>query len=231
MVKILRTGPLGVNSLVVELCENKVFIVDPACCEYCGDKTIISDYLKETKKEPVALVLTHGHFDHVAGLPVLKEFYPDIPVLIHNEDSQMIGKNSSKIQKEELDAIGFSDFLSAVNALPSADCFLEDKKTLFDCMEHFSAGLSEKVKKSLKNWKILHTPGHTMGSVCLYNESEKLLLSGDTVFYGSYGRTDLGGSEVLMMQSLKKLKQDVDGETLVYPGHDYCGFKMGEFFF
>lgn len=43
MVKILRTGPLGVNSLVVELCENKVFIVDPACCEYCGDKTIISD--------------------------------------------------------------------------------------------------------------------------------------------------------------------------------------------
>ena len=48
---------------------------------------------------------------------------------------------------------------------------------------------------------------------------------------GCYGRTDLGGSEVLMMQSLKKLKQDVDGKTLVYPGHDYCGFKMGEFFF
>ena len=47
MVKILRTGPLGVNSMVVDLCENKVFIVDPASCEYCGDKTVISDYLKE----------------------------------------------------------------------------------------------------------------------------------------------------------------------------------------
>ena len=70
-----------------------------------------------------------------------------------------------------------------------------------------------------------------MGSVCLYNEESEEFISGDTVFYGAWGRTDLaGGSEVLMMESLKKIHTMVKPSALVYPGHDYCGFELREFF-
>lgn len=230
MVQVIRTGPIGTNSLIVNLGEDKVFVVDPASCSFCGDEFKVTDFLKQNKKQLVAVVLTHGHFDHVAGLPVLKKVYPDIPVLIHKDDSFLIGKQSAQAQEKDLSAVGFEDFLDSVTELPSADCFLEDEKSLFDCMEGFAAELSDTVKANLKKWKVLHTPGHTFGSVCLYNREENTLLSGDTVFYGSCGRTDIGGSALLMEKSLKKIKQITDSTATVYPGHDFCGFKISEFF-
>lgn len=85
------------------------------------------------------------------------------------------------------------------------------------------------LKASLVQWKVLHTPGHTKGCVCFYNESEKILLSGDTVFYHSWGRTDLeGGDEGQMMKSLVYIKNNVVPDAKVYPGHDYNGFMLAE---
>ncbi len=228
MIHVIRTGPLGVNSLIVELSKDKVFVVDPACCGFCGDESKIYDFLKSNKKIPVAVFLTHGHFDHVAGLKSLKKYYPELPVLIHKNDSAFIGSNSSVIQKKQLECLGFSDFLPFVSSLPEADFFLKENSTLAEC---FAEELKdEEVKNALTEWKILLTPGHTMGSVCFYNKNKKLLISGDTLFYGSYGRTDLGGSESAMAQSLKMLSATIEKDTLVFPGHDYCGFKMGECF-
>ena len=66
---------------------------------------------------------------------------------------------------------------------------------------------------------VLHTPGHTKGSICLYSREDRVLFSGDTLFRHSYGRTDLGGSEAQIMKSLRRLLQ-LDGDTTVYPGHD-----------
>lgn len=231
MVQVIRTGPIDTNCLIVDLGEDKVFVVDPACCSFCRDEFKVTDYLQKEKKHPVAVVLTHGHFDHVAGLPALKKIYPDIPVLIHKADSFLIGKESAQTQEKDLLAVGFEEFLEEVRALPSADGFLEEKKSLFDCLGAFGEELSETVKSSLKNWEVLHTPGHTFGSICLYNRPENTLLSGDTVFYGSCGRTDIGGSAALMEKSLKKIKETVDKNALVYPGHDFCGFALSEFFF
>jgi len=69
------------------------------------------------------------------------------------------------------------------------------------------------------NFQLIHTPGHTPGSICLYNEKESLLFSGDTLFNGGYGRTDLpGGSTAQLIASLEKLNRLPSG-TLVYPGH------------
>ena len=73
---------------------------------------------------------------------------------------------------------------------------------------------------TIGSFKILHTPGHTQGSVCLYDEQASLLFSGDTLFHGDHGRTDLpGGSEEQIRQSLKRLLR-LDGKTVVCPGHE-----------
>lgn len=73
--------------------------------------------------------------------------------------------------------------------------------------------------REVAGWQILHTPGHTQGSVCLYNEKEGVLLSGDTWFDGGYGRTDLpGGNYTQLMQSLERLAKLPSG-TRVLPGH------------
>ncbi len=225
-MKVTGTGPFGVNTLTVPLCDGYVFIVDPACCEYCGDEDVITDWLKDNSLIPAAVILTHGHFDHVAGLKSLRKSYPDIPVLIHREDSDMIGPDSRILQSKDLSLMGFFDFIPSVSDLPAADGFLEDGKTPADS---FNFNLPEKVIASIAEWKVIHTPGHTKGSVCLYNDRQKLLISGDTLFYMSWGRTDLtGGSETEMRSSLRRLRECISPDALVYPGHDRFAFKMSE---
>ena len=230
-VKILHTGPLGVNTAVVTLCGNRVMIVDPGACSFCGDEELLVRYLDDQKLDLAAIVLTHGHFDHVSGLPFLHKTYPDIPILIHEADSLLLGADSGKAQSADLAAMGFSAFLREVSGLPEADGFLKDGQTLAACMEGLPLpGCCDgRTCAALDGWRVLHTPGHTRGSVCLYNESEKLLISGDTLFYMSWGRTDLpGGSEREIRQSLKRLTHQCAPDTRVYPGHDSYGWLLGE---
>lgn len=228
MIKVLHTGPFSVNTLIVPLNENKVFIVDPASCAFCKDENIISSYLLQNNLDPIAIVLTHGHFDHVSGLSYLRKIYPNIPILIHEKDKNMIGKNSQELQGLFLSYMGFEDFLSEVSDLPEATSFLEENKTLFQC---FDSGIGSEIPSELKEWLILHTPGHTEGSVCLYNKSKKILISGDTLFYLSYGRTDLfGGSDNKMKKSLYRLSKEIDFCTKVFPGHERFDFELKENF-
>lgn len=230
-LEVLQTGPLGVNTYIVKLCGPFVFVVDSAACALCGDEHKVTGYLASHNLTPVAVVQTHGHFDHVAGLPQMCASYKNIPVLIHKNDAQMIGPDSARIQSLCLGGMGLEEILPAVSNLPSATGFLEDGKSLAYILAHSAeySVLADDVCAALSEWTVIHTPGHTPGSVCLYNKKEKLLISGDTVFFHSWGRTDLfGGSESTMHASLSRLAHTVEPDARVYPGHETAGFLFGD---
>lgn len=224
---VLQTGPLAVNTCIVNLDGKNVFVLDPADCDFSGDRFLVRDYLEKNGLNPVALIFSHGHFDHVSGLKDLKSFYPDAKVLIHKNDKDFIGKESLKIQGMSLDLMGFDEFLPWVTNLPESDGFLEDGQTLGQI--HCLKNLSPSTLVALNKWKIIHTPGHTPGCICLYNKEDKTLLAGDTIFYHSWGRTDLPlGSESTIQQSLEKIYRTLPPETKVYPGHERFGFCLSE---
>ena len=149
----------------------------------------IIDLLAKKGLEPAAVLLTHAHFDHISGIPGLLEKYPDLPVYVHEKDIPMIGHPLNQLP-------------------PEYTSFAKPKEV---------RGLES--LKGLEGLKVIETPGHTPGGVCYYFPKDKLLLSGDTLFAGSVGRTDLpGGDMATLMDSLKKLTALPD-DTLVIPGH------------
>ena len=151
----------------------------------------IIDLLAKKGLEPAAILLTHAHFDHIGGIPGLIEKFPDLPVYVHEKDAPMIGHPLNQLPPEYPPVEGLRG-LKSLRGLRSVE------------------GLEVEVTE---------TPGHTPGGVCYYFPKDKLLLSGDTLFAGSVGRTDLpGGDMATLMDSLQKLTALPD-DTLVIPGH------------
>ena len=179
----IQVGGFEVNCSI--LSENgKAWIVDPG-----QEADRIIDLLAKKGLEPAAILLTHGHFDHISGIPGLLKKFPDLPVYVHEKDMPMIGHPLNQLPPE------YTSFTKPCNLV----------------------GLDK--LEGLDGLEILETPGHTPGGVCYYFPKDKLLLSGDTLFAGSVGRTDLpGGDMATLMDSLKKLTALPD-DTLVIPGH------------
>lgn len=130
------------------------------------------------------IFLTHGHYDHVGGVPALRQAFPNVPVYIHPEDS--FGTDSLM----PTNAMGAFTLWRDGDVIPLGNLLIE----------------------------VLHTPGHTRGSVTL--RCRDALFTGDTLFAGSCGRTDFpGGNEVQMYKSLRRLGK-LDGDFRVFPGHN-----------
>lgn len=208
MIHVIRTGIFGVNTLVVETEKGKAFVVDPAACTLSGDQNIILEYLKKKNLECIGILLTHYHFDHVMGIKQLKDSFPYAKVAIHQAEFAEFQNPPGPLGRADIMFFGAEEIIQVVSQQPSAEQALTDGQLYF-------------------GWKVIHTPGHTPGSICLYNAAENTLISGDTLFdYGGYGRTDLaGGSEAEIIKSLSHLKSVIPEGTLVYPGHDSFGFK------
>ncbi len=186
----LVLGSVGTNVYFLKNKETaELLIVDPA-----ASPERIEEKAAEMGAKPVAILLTHGHFDHILAAEEIRKKY-EIPVYATVYERKHLNNPA-------LNLSGFSGKACSI----SVDEELDD----LDFLE--LAGFEIQV---------FHTPGHTPGSCCYYLKAEDVLLSGDTLFCGSVGRTDFpGGSPKEIVDSLHRLLELLPDETKVYPGHD-----------
>lgn len=195
MVKAFRfdndTKEFSANTYVVGEKGGPCIVIDLG-----STQTRVISYIKENHTSCLGILLTHGHFDHIRGLNnFLKEFNCTVFIDFNDKDFLIDSKlNGSKYSEENQVIVKTTNIYE-----------LDDEDEI-----NFGNGYL---------FKVIETPFHTNGSVCYLCEKENALFSGDTLFKGSIGRTDLPtGSERLVNSSLKKLL-NLNPKLVVYPGH------------
>lgn len=182
-------GEVQTNCYIISNEETKEgIIVDPS-----DNSQLIIRKLEEGNINPVAILLTHGHFDHIMAGPKLCEHY-NIPMYGYVEEGELVK-----------------------DPILNGAYLIGSKFTMK--LSHFFKDGDELLLAGYKI-KVIHTPGHTKGSVCFYIQDENVLISGDTLFYNSVGRTDLPtGDGMMLLRSIEKKLMALPEETKVYPGH------------
>lgn len=188
-IETLSLGQLATNCYLA-WCDDtrEAIVIDPA-----DEGGFISEEILRLDLKPVAIVLTHGHFDHVIGLLELKLNF-DVPIMMHEADLFLIESLQQRAQHW---------LKMQVDPAPLPDMYIDE---------------GEEVKFGQETLRVIHTPGHTPGSICLYNDG--VMFTGDTLFAdGAIGRTDLSYSnKKKMSQSLKKIRE-LPGSRQMYAGH------------
>ncbi len=160
----------------------------------CGGENLgeLQNFLETNKLELTKVIFTHGHFDHIGGLDKLKELFPNVEVYIGKEEAEFLTRSE----------LSLSTMLTGMDYKYSGDY-----KTLVE-------------GDTIDGFMVIDTPGHTIGGKCFYHKDSGIVVVGDTMFKGSYGRYDLPTSNGKMLfASLKKLCEILPSETKVYNGH------------
>jgi glyoxylase-like metal-dependent hydrolase (beta-lactamase superfamily II) len=186
----VEVGPLGVNCFVLGCKTTREGVV----VDPGGNVERIIEIVKRHGLTIRTIINTHGHFDHVGGNRQAVAVF-SAPLLIHQDDAIML---------ERVAEVSRMYGMQGENS-PPADAFLVD---------------GQEISFGNHKIKILHTPGHTMGGCCLYLESKNIVITGDTLFADSIGRTDLpGGSHEQLLQSIRTKLFTLPEEVTAYPGH------------
>ncbi|MBR0596657.1 MBL fold metallo-hydrolase [Sinanaerobacter chloroacetimidivorans] len=189
IIKNYLSGPLSVNSyLVVDEKTKKAFIVDPG-----GHNVNMVSNIKENGYHIEYIILTHGHGDHIGGVPAYQKEFPGAKLVAGKLEQEML-RNAK---------MNFSQELSGIPVSLNPDILVADGDTLM-------VGNLE--------LKFLFTPGHTVGGISIL--AEDALFSGDTLFAQSIGRTDFPGSSFAAIKSsIENKLYTLPDQTTVYPGH------------
>ena len=193
-IKSFTFNPFQENTYVVYDDTKECIIIDPGC--YTDkERDELRRFITSEGLKPVKLINTHCHIDHVLGNKFTSELW-DLELYMHKEDLPLL-ENAGNIGK----MYGFEDYEGS----PYPKHFLAQDDTL-------TFGES--------SFKILFTPGHAPGHICLYSKENNLLIAGDVLFNGSIGRTDLpGGDYNTLIKSIKTKLLPLDENTIVYCGH------------
>lgn len=205
MIERLILGPLFTNTYIVATGKKECLVIDPG-----PDAIMINKSLDRINLTPHTILLTHGHIDHTAGSLGIQQHFAErgvnVRVGIHEADASHLSSDSISINRAFLpqDNPKADEIFDAIyTSLPEPDFFLTDELILEQ------AGLS-----------VIHTPGHTAGSVCFYDEAKEVLFSGDTLFFDAVGRTDFpGADEEQMIAGIDSKLLILPPQTRVFPGH------------
>lgn len=189
-IKTYPVGQIGTNCYIIFREHlKKAVIVDPGdegayILEQCGKLSVT----------PEAILLTHGHFDHIMAVEEIRQAFPEV-VVYAGEKEKMLLKDPS---------VNLSTSIGRPCSL-EADRYVTDGEII-----DLSGILAH----------VIATPGHTEGCVCYYMKEEDVLISGDTLFLESLGRTDLPtGDQLKIISSIRGKLFPLPGDTMVYPGH------------
>ena len=183
-------GPLSVNCFIVACERSREGIV----VDPGGDVQLIAGIVRHHGLKIHTIINTHGHFDHIGGNRQALETF-GARLLIHQADAPMLGRAAEVSRKYGLEG----------ENSPEADGYLVDGMDIFfgEC-----------------SLKVFHTPGHTPGGCCLYFKEEHKVITGDTLFADSIGRTDLpGGSHDQLLTSIRTKLFILPDDVIAYPGH------------
>ncbi|MCR5609765.1 MAG: MBL fold metallo-hydrolase [Lachnospiraceae bacterium] len=189
IIRSIQVGFIRTNCYIITNKDsNEALIIDPG-----EEHKRIIEYIEELKVKPIAILLTHGHFDHIRAVNEIAENY-HIKVYAGKDELEIINDvelNCSKTFRR--------DYIAKVD-----ETFTDGQEV---CISDF-------------RFKVLFTPGHTLGSICFYFEQEKVLFSGDTIFNLGVGRTDFPtGSARTLLESINKKLRPLDDDIIVFPGH------------
>lgn len=187
MIHTVISSNLEENMYIYSNDKNECIVVDP------GDPNIekLIELIEEKKYDLKAILITHGHFDHIMGINELVK-YKNIPVYIGKDDIKFLTDSNYSLSKWVNEEFKISENVNVI--------------ALFNGDEIFG-------------FKCLNTKGHTSGSTCYYNEKESIIFTGDTLFKMAYGRTDFPtGDSRSLRDSLNELFK-LNENTIVYPGH------------
>lgn len=190
---ILKVGDLESNCYVLSPGAPEALLIDAG-----GDARRIIGHLEGKALEPVLLVNTHGHVDHIAANAELREQYADMKIAIGRADAGALASPARNM----------SFFVGRRVKSPPADRLLDE---------------NDVVEFGPWRFRVIDTPGHTPGGICLFTEDlngAPALFSGDTLFAGSVGRCDIpGGDWQQLVEGIRQKLFTLPDETVVYPGH------------
>lgn len=192
-IKSFAFNPFSENTYIVFNENKNAFIIDPGDFSEV-ENNILNQFIVDNELKVQNILLTHAHIDHVLGLQKAFDKYK-VPILMHELEKEILDRNP-------MDANRFGFFFKPFEGEIS---YLNE---------------NEIISLDDDDFKILHVPGHSPGHIAFYSEAQKFIISGDVLFEGSIGRTDLyKGDAQELLKSIREKLFVLEDETKVYNGH------------
>ena len=192
-IHIFRFNPFSENTYVLFNDQKNGVIIDPGNWNE-KENEILENFIKEKEISIKNILLTHAHIDHVLGLQWAFDTYK-VVVKMHEEEKDVLERNPMSARNYGFD---FKPFVGDIELLSEGEKYFIDEDS----------------------FEIFHVPGHSPGSIAFYNEAQKFVISGDALFQGSIGRTDLyRGNHEQLLESIRTKLFTLPEETEVFSGH------------